>query len=408
MSTLIVTLAADPADAATLYDYVLSPDGQSVAEHSRAPLALLPRPGRTTEVVALVPARQLSWHQVRLPQGTLGRRWPREGGSARLRAVLEGLLEEHVLDDTAHLHFALAPAPREQAPVWVAVCERAWLSASLRTLEQAGLAVSRIVPEFSPGAPDPTLYVMGEPEQAQVLAHGDGAPVVWPLSPAAVALLEGPSDRSIVAEPAVAALAEQSFQRQVTLQQAAQRHLQALQTSWDLAQFDLLSSGRARSWRRGSAALAELARAPRWRAARLALLALLTINLVGLNAWAWKEKAALQARRSAIQEVLTRTFPQVRVVVDAPLQMAREVAALQQGSGSSSGRDLETLLTLFASAAPAHAAPQRLEFSDGELRLQGHGLTPDELNTLSSTVAVQGYAVRGEGDRLLIRPVSEP
>lgn len=408
MSTLIVTLPPESADAATLYDYVLTPDGQSVAEQSRAPLALLPRPGRATEVVAMVSARQLSWHQVVLPKGTLGRRWPREGGATRVRAVLEGLLEEQLLDETQQLHFALAPAPRADAPIWVAVCDRAWLRAALQALEQAGLAVSRIVPEFSPDAPDNTLYVMGEPEQAQLLAHGGGAPTPWPLTPSSTALLNWPAEQAIVAEPAVAALAEQLFKRNVTLQQAARRRLRALQSPWDLAQFDLLNSSRARHWKRWSATAGELARAPRWRAARLALLALLAINLAGLNAWAWKEQAALQARRAAINALLTHTFPNVRVVVDAPLQMAREVAALQQASGSSNGRDLETLLAVFAAAAPANTVPQRLEFAAGELRLRGLQLTPEALDTLSLQLRPQGYAVSAEGDSLLLKQVNEP
>jgi hypothetical protein len=70
-------------------------------------------------------------------------------------------------------------------------------------------------------------------------------------------------------------------------------------------------------------------------------LLLLAANLIGLNAWAWKEQASWQSRRSAIDSTLTRTFPAVKVVVDAPVQMAREVAALRQATGAPSGSDLE-------------------------------------------------------------------
>ena len=57
---------------------------------------------RAGEIVAVVPARALSWQQVTLPQGATAQ-------ASRLRAVLEGLLEEHLLDDPAQLHFALQP-----------------------------------------------------------------------------------------------------------------------------------------------------------------------------------------------------------------------------------------------------------------------------------------------------------
>lgn len=402
MSTLIVTLPPEPADAATLYDYVLSPDGVGVTEQSRAPLALLPLLGNAGEVVALVAARQLSWHQVSLPKGTLTRGFFQDGGATRLRAVLDGLLEERLLDETQQLHFAIEAAPRPEAPLWVAVCDRAWLRTGLQALEQSGRPVSRIVPEFAPGAPNNTLHVIGEPDHAQVVLAGAGGVTVWPLSAASVALLNWPDDQPIVAEPAVAALAEQLFKRNVTLQQEAQRRLQALQSPWDLAQFDLVNSSRARIWKRWSTAATQLLRAPRWRAARLAVLALLLVNLAGLNAWAWKEQSLVRAQRVAIRELLTRTFPSVQVVVDAPLQMARQVAVLQQASGALAARDLESLLGAVGAAAPARSVPEAIDYAAGEVRLKGLKLTPEDLTRLAFKLKALGYASRAEGDRLIV------
>ena len=217
------------------------------------------------------------------------------------------------------------------------------------------------MPEFVPGALHDALHVIGEPDHAQLVDTGAGGVTVWPLSAASVALLDWPDDKPIVAEPAVAALAEQLFKRNVTLQQEAQRRLQALQSPWDLAQFDLVNSNRARLWKRCSAAAGQLLRAPRWRAARIALVALLLVNLAGLNAWAWKEQSLIQAQRVAIRELLTRTFPEVKVVVDAPLQMARQVATLQQASGALAPRDLESLLGALGAAAPAGSVPNAID-----------------------------------------------
>ena len=403
MSRLIVTLSSEPATAATLYDYVLSPDGSSVGVHSRAALALLPTMGHAGEVVAVVPVQKISWHQVSLPKGTLGRGLFQDGGPMRVRAVLEGLLEERLLDETAQLHFALEPSPRPDAPVWVAVCERAWLQSALQALEQAGRAVSRIVPAFTPETDLETLYVLGEPTQAQLVFTAQGGVTVWPLSGASVALLNWPDANPIVAEPAVAALAEQLFKRNVGLQPIAQRQLQASQSPWDLAQFELVNSSRSRTWKRGVAALDSLRRAPRWRAARLALLVLGLVNLAGLNVWAWQEQARMQAQRSAIRELLTGTFPSVRVVVDAPLQMAREVAALQQASGAPSGRDLESMLGAFGAVVPANQVPSAVEFVAGELRLKGLSLNPESLSQLSLKLRPQGYGVSTEGDSLVLK-----
>jgi len=408
MSTLIVTLPKVLANPATLFDYVLSPDGQHLGEQSSAPAALLPNKGNAQEVVALVPVQLLSWHQVQLPKGILARRLLSTTSPQRLRAVLDGLLEDHLLDEPAQLHFALEPQPQAEAPVWVAACDRAWLQAALQVLEQAGLPVSRIVPAFAPSSLGESLQVIGEPGDAQVVCTARGGVTVWPLSKASVALLNWPEDQSIAAEPSVAALAEQLFHRPVELVSSAQQRVNAAQSPWDLAQFDLVNSSRARTWKQLGSGFGRFLKEPAWRAARLSLLALLLINLVGLITWAWKEQAAINAKKTAIREVLTRTFPGVRVVVDAPIQMNRELLALQQANGAASGRDLESLLGHLSAAAPAGLAPTAIDFVAGELRIKGVPLKPDEVAAMAFKLKPRGYGLSTEGESLLIKQVWAP
>jgi general secretion pathway protein L len=412
MTTLIITLPDQPGDASTLVDYVLT-DGQNVISASNAPWALLPRAGQSNggtidDVVALVDAKRLSWHQVQLPQGTLNRRLLQDGNAQRLRNVLDGLLEDRVLDETTQLHFALAPQPKPNDPVWVAACDRDWLRAGLQALEQAGLPPSRIVPEFAPDEFSDTLHITGEPTDPKVVSTARDGVAIWPLSAAAVALLNAAPDQAIVAEPAVAALAEQLFSRQVKLQQLAQRQVQSLQTAWDLAQFDLVNSSRTRIWKRWSSALRTLMQAPRWRPARVALLALVLVNLAGLNAWAWKEQSLIKAQRTSIQQILTTTFPAVQVVVDPPLQMARAVAALQQANGVPTGRDLESMLAAFGTSALVGSTPSAIEFAAGELRLKGLNLSPDALSQLVFKLKPLGYGAAMERDSLVIKQGGTP
>ena len=130
--------------------------------------------------------------------------------------------------------------------------------------------------------------------------------------------------------------------------------------------------------------------------------------MAGLNAWAWREQASLKAQRAAIRGVLTSTFPGVQVVVDAPVQMAREVALLQQSSGTPTGRDVETMLALFGALAPANARPATIEFSAGELRLRGLALPAQELEPLIFKLQAQSYLATADGDSLLIKQVSAP
>ena len=144
MSILIIYLPPGTPGPGTEYSYTLTADGHTATRHASAAAALLPDPGRTGEVVAVVPARLLSWQRVNLPQGA-------NSSPTRLRTVLEGLLEERLLDEPANLHFALEPNARLGEPVWLASCDRSWLRESLQQLEAAGRSVGRIVPEFAPG-----------------------------------------------------------------------------------------------------------------------------------------------------------------------------------------------------------------------------------------------------------------
>lgn len=422
MSTLIVVLPLEASPGpATPYDYVLSPDGRTDGPHARAAAQLLPAAsGATGEVVAVVPVQALSWHRAELPKGLL--RKSGLGGAqspARVRSVLEGLLEDRLLDEPGELHFALAPNAREGAPVWVATCRRDWLRTALQPLEDTGHRVSRIVPELAPSLADegatPALQVIGTPEHPLLAAMGTRGVTVLPLSSASLALLsvaqpgsDGAATPEVLAEPAVAAQAEEVLQRGVGLLPAAERWLQAAQSPWDLAQFDFANAGRTRLLKRLATQASELLSAPRWRPARWGLVVLLAANVLGLNAWAWKERAALGGKQESIRNALTTTFPSVRVIVDAPVQMERELALLRQGAGSASGRDLEAMLSALGSAAPQAPVPGGVEFSSGELRLRGLSLPDAQAPEVHARLRAQGYSARYEGDRLLVVPDTAP
>jgi general secretion pathway protein L len=211
-----------------------------------------------------------------------------------------------------------------------------------------------------------------------------------------------------VAEPAVAALAEQLLQRTSALQQPAERWLQAARSDWDLAQFDFSRSGRARAFKRLGTLWSDLLSAPQWRPARWGAVLLLLVNLVGLNAFAWRERSTEEAKREALRHTLTQTFPQVKVVVDAPVQMEREVAALRRSTGAPSGADLEAMLAALAAAVPPQHAATGLDYSNGELRVRGLSPTDEELRQVASTLHAQGYSATKRGDALVITLEGQP
>ncbi len=401
MSTLIICLPQTAHAASLGYDFLLTADGLAVADHASAPVALLPSAGQAADVVAVVPSALLSWHAVELPKGV-------GAGSPRLRAILENLLEDRLLDEPAQLHFALAPVTDGLSAAWVAVCDRTWLAGHLQALEAAGRPATRIVPEFSPDAGPLQAQVVGDADQPLLLVTGKdiGGVMRLPLGPTALALIprESPDQElAVLAEPAVVALAEALFQHKVGLMTRQERWLDAFRSGWDLAQFDLASSSRIRTVKRMSGLARELLRAPGWRPARWGAALFLLANLLGLNVWAWKEQSALQVSRAAVQSTLTQTFPRVKVVVDAPLQMEREVAALRQATGATSGRDLEAMLAALGSAVPAGRSAGAIEFAGGEAKVKGLQLSAQEVTSLIGLLRSQGYSARLEGDAVLIK-----
>lgn len=419
MSTLILHLPLNLPGPATEYRYTLSSDGHSASSYASAALALLPHPSRATgETVALAPAQALSWQRVSLPHGV-------GATSPRLRAVLEGLLEERLLDDPAQLHFALGPDSRTSAntgtgtgtALWVAVCDRAWLRAHLQALENAGFPAARVVPEFAPASTDTgqasaAVQVLGTPEDARLLLPDCGlhqGVLLLPLSASALALrrqiplADGVSPPPLYAEPAVAALAEQLLGQPVSLQTASARALLALSNGWNLAQFDLASTGGTRLRRKVATVLGALAYAPQWRAARWGVGLLAVAHLMGLNVWAWQERQTLAAKESQTSAILTQTFPRVPVVVDAPAQMERELALLRQATGSLSTHDLEPLLASVASALPPSWQARNIDYSPGQLRLQGPVLSAAEQTQATQQLRASGYILHVDSDALTVR-----
>ena len=396
MTTLTVALPLVRPTVGTEFSYVLSDDGQVALDHGVVPLALLPR---ADALVLVVPARALSWHEVKLPPMSPG----------RMRAALDGVLEDRLLDEPAGLAFALGPQRGPDGVALVAVCDKPWLRAALQFFEQALRPATRVVPEFSPAHADaaqPRLVVSGTVEEAWMALVDTHGVTCVPLSAAPVLLGTGAHDfeaAPLLAEPAVAELAEQLLGRAVLIQPVAQGLLASGRTLWELAQFDLAISSGGRMARRWAQGWQQLTRAPAWRAARWGLAGLLLANLVGLNAWAWRLDTTLQAKRDKVKSVLSQTFPRVKTIVDAPVQMERELGLLRQASGGLTGRDLEVMLGVIGAALPAGPSPSAIEFSPGEAVVKGVGLNPSEVALVSGKLAGLGYSARLDGERLVVR-----
>jgi general secretion pathway protein L len=416
MRTLIIQLPSGPPSPTLAYPHarVEGEPGTRPLALQWAAAALLPAADRQTETVALVPAAALSWHRVELPTGL-------HKQAQRVQAALQGLLEDRLLDDPDQVHLALQTDWANTPRPWVAACDRAWLSAHLQALEQAGLTVHRIVPELSPGttASPVQLTALGDADTGWLwVSHPERG--VWgqpwsALHPAGLTTHErlGLSEAerataTLLAEPAAVALATELLGTGVRLMPPAQHWLAAVAGDWDLAQFGLRANARSRQLKNWQRTASSLWHSPAWRPARWGLWVLLAAQLVGLNAWAWKTRADWQVQQSSWAQVLRETFPQTTLVVDAPLQMAQQVDRLRQNSGQLGAGDLEAMLAaLGQSLPPGLAAPRQWSFQTGQMRLQDFQPDAAQQQALTQSLSALGYAWRAQGDGWLMTAQTE-
>jgi general secretion pathway protein L len=379
MSTLVIQLPARPrlqggaegarasaqGSAAVELLYVLTPDDLAVARHGRAAATLLPR---ADSVVLVLADTDVSWHRITIPKAPV----------ARQRAAIAGVLEEQLLDEPAAMHLALAPGAAGGQSAWVAAIDKAWFAAELRALEKVGIQVERAVPAswpedtplghfsaaFGADAAAPMQLIWSDAEGvAAISVQGALARQMLPIWAAQPARWS--------AHPAVAAPAERWLGHSVLVLSDEQRMLQAVRSLWNLRQFDLAPRHRGMlalrdAWRRFRSAA--------WRPVRYGLVALVALQVLGLNLWAWHQQRQVDGKRAAMTQLLRTTHPQVRAVLDAPVQMQRETDALRSAAGKSGDTDLETVLGAVAAAWPEGQAPlATLKFDNGRLSFAAGG-----------------------------------
>ena len=314
----------------------------------------------TDECVAVIPWQRMAWHTVLVPP-KVGKRWA---------LVLQGLLEERLLQDPREVHIVPADpmgAWRQQGgDCLVAVCDKAWLREVMAPWQAAGLKVSRIVPEMAP-TKDVRLHLVVMDGRAQALLTD--AKHVWRLPSErrhAVVAFENPP---IECEPSVTDEAYRWSEATPQIQTLAQRLANAVDSSWQLAQGEWAQSPSQRLWRGLQHTWRALRYDASWSAARWGLLACLVVQLVGLNAWAWREKIHQQRHQTELKALLLKTFPHISAVVNAPLQMRKEVDRLASQKAVSKASDMDSMMQALAKHWPHGLPLSSVHYQLGELRV---------------------------------------
>ena len=347
--------------------YVQASANAQLIQSLAAPIEGLP----TTkgEVIGVLPWQQVSWHLIRVPKdaqkillGESSSLTRNPSTPSKAQQLLEGLLEEQLLDELGQLHWITAkeifntegtpsspkgPATSEnaQVPLWVACCQRAWLKGILDALEAHSIVVDRLVPEFEPSLNASHIYAIeGSSGLELILSNAQGV-VGFPKEalPAFSSALRDPL--VVHFEPSVGDQASALFQGNMQLQTRAQRLLESSQSTWDFARGQWAQGHLRRLIKTLQKSLTLFWYHHEWKLARTGLLSLIALNVVFLNTWAWQERHALQAQKEQLSSILKSTFPDVQVVIEPKAQMLRSFRALQEKTASPSQGDFEHLLS---------------------------------------------------------------
>ena len=266
--------------------------------------------------------------------------------------------------------------------------------------------VDRVVPAAWPD--DPPSGHFAETDAHAGNGAAQGIALTW-SHPDGVATmrLHGGLPRAVIPQPAppgtrwsaapgAASAAEQWLGTPVNVMPTPQRLLQAARTLWNLRQFDLARRSRGRrafrdamrQWRSRS-----------WRPVRIGLAALLIAHIAGLNLWAWHQTDAINQKKQAMVSLLQATFPNVRAVLDAPLQMQREVQVLRAQAGKPNETDFEPMLQAAATAWPADRPPvDNLRYESGKLTLAVTGWGPPQIDEFRARLQPAGWQLESGGD----------
>ncbi len=366
---------------------------------------------RGVAVVLLVAAEDVSFTAADVPALS----------GLRLREALPNLVEEKTVGDVGSLHVALGEPAATGRGRTLAVIDRIWLAAMQVHIVRTGHRVAAIVPDSLavPLVPDTwSLACVGagpaEPMRCwlrtgiqQALSLPDDPASAVAIA-AAVARQPGdgprPTQIALHAAPAVVAAATSlatalSASLDVPLATAADAGRDPF-AGWlagggpdggygaplSLLSFDGARGAGGSTW-------------SRWRIAAALAVAIVAVQIVGMQ-WEWRglrsEAAALRQRGNAI---LTSTFPETTVVVDAPLQMARALAGLRASSGRSDPTDFSMMMAASArifAALPSNSL-RGADYEARALRLRfapGAAAAADERDRLVAAAAQEGYVLR--------------
>jgi len=358
---------------------------------------------RGTRVVLLVSAEDVSFTAADVPALS----------GLRLREALPNLVEDRTVGEIGSLHVALgqsASAGRERT---LAMVDRAWLAIIQVHVVRAGHRVAAIVPESLavPFAADgwslacvggdgdregTRCWLRTGSQQSMALPDDAGSAVV--IAEALARQRTPPTRLACYATPSAAAVAAT-----VGTALASALDVSLAADGGDPFAAWLAGDGPDGGYGPPLSLLAfdggsGLSRWSKWRLAAALAVLIVAVQIVGMQ-WQW---AGLRREADALRRdstgILTTTFPETHVVLDAPLQMARGLATLRASSGRSDPGDFTMMMAAAArifAPLPSNAL-RGADFEAHALKLRfapGMATAADERERFVAQAAQEGYTL---------------
>lgn len=356
---------------------------------------------RGSRVVLLVAAEDVSFTAADVPALS----------GVRLREALPNLVEDRTVAEVGALHVALGRSVTEGRSRTLAVVDRAWLAAIQVHVVRAGHRVAAIVP-------DALAVPFADGQWSLAAVPGDCGVVAW--------LRTGVQDAiSLPSDAASAAIVAQALARQgarptrivAYADPAVEAAVGGLASALSVAVGAPLATEPREpfaawlagdgpdggygpplsllSWEAGAGSSAAWSR---WRIAAALALAIVAVQVAGMQ-WRW---AGLRSEAAALRDdsakVLKATFPATTVILDAPLQMSRGLASLRASAGRSDPADFT--MTMAAAARIFAALPSNaLHGADYDARVlklrfaPGMATAADERERFVAAAGQEGYAL---------------
>jgi general secretion pathway protein L len=404
MSTLRIYFSGNWRDSASPCPWALCDDSGAVLQSGNDPLAALPK---SRECIAIAAPDRVLCVTTKQPPGAR-RRW---------QAALPFVAEEHTLPDPQENHVVPGPV-LDDGRLMLAVVDKSWLKRIVEACRTANLSLRRMVPETLMPTLDTgcwTLvwdghngFVRTGPASGLALDSGslDTAPLGLRLGLNASA---SPPQKIEVRFP------QHVPEEQRLLPQWAGLPALAAGATWDWRRSPLPADTLNLLWGDFAPRIKLGEWWPKLRPAALILLLALGVETLGANI----EWAMLASEKKALLHNMERSFHAAfgedSTLVDAPLQMQRNLAGLRHSAGLPDNGDFLSLLD--AAAKPLSAYPigsvRSLHYEAGRLDVDlklphGSDFSTLQQNLQGKGLKVKAGDIRDVGDgaeaRLTLQP----